>query len=116
MPPASSSGDISIVHRLDAEIFGPEDHELRRLLLASFPYATALLTRRYIREVPAHRWLVRSSSGELIAHTAAHDKFISAGSRGIRIGGIAEVCVAYHSRGTGLVGRMLNEAHAWMKR
>ncbi len=66
--PASSSGDTSIVHRLDAEISTAEDYDLRRLLLASFPYETVLLTRRYIHEAPAHRWLVRSPSGELIAH------------------------------------------------
>jgi len=116
MPAASSSGEISIVHRLDAEISGAEDLELRRLLLACFPYATVLLARRYIRAVPAHRWLVRSGSGELIAHTAAHDKVISVGGVESRIGGIAEVCVAHQFRGKGLVGEMLMEAHAWMRR
>ena len=116
MPAAPSSGDISIVYRLDAEISAAEDHELRRLLLASFPYETVLLTRRYIREPPAHRWLVRAHSGELIAHAAAHDKIISAGGSDLRVGGIAEVCVAHHFRGHGLVGKMLTEAHRWMRR
>jgi len=116
MPSAPCSGEISIVHRLDAEISGTEDHELRRLLLACFPYETVLLARRYIREAPAHRWLVRTAAGELIAHTAAHDKIVSAGGRDVRIGGFAEVCVAHHFRGQGLVGRMLGEAHAWMRR
>ena len=115
MPSDPPPGDITIVHRLDAEISATEDRELRRLLLASFPYATVLLTRRYIRQAPAHRWLVRSAAGELIAHAAAHDKLISAGSRDLRIGGIAEVCVAHHFRGRRLVHCMLEEAHAWMR-
>jgi len=116
MPPASSSPDICFVHRLDSEISETEDHDLRLLLLTAFPYETVLLTRRYIREVPAHRWLVLAPSGELIAHTAAHDKLISVGGQPLRIGGIAEVCVAHHFRGQGLVGKMLTHAHAWMQR
>lgn len=115
MPTPPFPGEISIVHRYDSEISGSEDQELRQLLIASFPYATILLTRRYIREIPTHRWLVRSSSGELIAHTAVHDKVISASGRDLRIGGIAEVCVAYPARGHGLVRKMLAKAHAWMR-
>jgi len=115
IPAASSSLEASIVHRLDAEVSSAEDYELRRLLLACFPYATVLLTRRYIREVPAHRWLVYAASGELIAHTAVHDKVISVGGRDLRIGGIAEVSVAHQFRGRRLVSRMLLEAHAWMQ-
>jgi len=111
-----ATADISIIHRLDAEISSAEDHELRRLLLICFPFATMLLTRRYVHEVPAHRWLVRAPSGDLIAHVAAHDKVISASGRELRIGGIAEVCVAHHFRGRGLVGKMLVEAHGWMRR
>jgi predicted N-acetyltransferase YhbS len=116
MPVALSRGEFFIAHRLESEISDTEDRELRRLLFSCFPYATVLLTRRYIREAPTHRWLVRSASGDLIAHTAAHDKVISAGGRDTRIGGIAEVCVAHQFRGHGLVGRMLAEAHAWMHR
>jgi GNAT superfamily N-acetyltransferase len=116
MHAASSSGDISIVHRLDAEISAAEDHELRRLLLACFPYEPGLLTRRFIRQPPTHRWLVRAASGELIAHAAAHDKFISAAGRELRIGGIAEVCVAHYFRGHGLAKKLLVEAHGWMGR
>ncbi len=115
MPGPSSPGEISILHRTDSEISGAEDHELRRLLLACFPYETILLARRYIHEAPAHRWLVRAASGELIAHAAVHDKVISAGGVQLRIGGIAEVCVAHAFRGRGLVGKMLIEAHAWMR-
>jgi len=115
MPAASSSGDFSIVHRLDTELTGSEDHELRRLLLVCFPYATILLARRYIRAIPAHRWLVRAPSGELIAHAAAHDKVISVGVEELRVGGIAEVCVAHHFRGRRLVPQLLAQAHAWME-
>jgi predicted N-acetyltransferase YhbS len=116
MPAAPSSGEISIVYRPDVEISPAEDVELRRLLLACFPYETVLLTRRYIREPPANRWLVRAPGGELIAHAAAHDKIISAGGHELRIGGIAEVCVAHHFRGRGLVKKMMVEAHRWMHR
>ena len=62
-------------------------------------------------------WKARSGElQELIAHTAAHDKVISVGGVESRIGGIAEVCVAHQFRGKGLVGEMLMEAHAWMRR
>jgi len=114
MLPPPSPGNISIVQRLDAEISPAEDQDLRRLLLASFPYEPALLTRRYIREPPSHRWLARTPSGELAAHIAVHDKLISIAGRDLRIGGVAEVCVAHHFRGQGLVRRMLLDAHAWM--
>jgi predicted N-acetyltransferase YhbS len=116
MHAAPSSEEISIIHRLDTEISAMEDHELRLLLLACFPYETVLLARRYIREAPAHRWLVRSAAGELIAHAAAHDKVISVGGQELRVGGIAEVCVAHPFRGRGLVGKMLGKAHDWMGR
>jgi GNAT superfamily N-acetyltransferase len=115
MPGALSSAEISIVHRLDADISEREDHELRRLLLGGFPYETVLLTRRYIHEAPGHRWLAYTGAGELAAHAGVHDKVISVGGREVRIGGVAEVCVAHHFRGRGLVRRMLEEAHAWMQ-
>ncbi|HEX4083942.1 MAG TPA: GNAT family N-acetyltransferase [Chthoniobacteraceae bacterium] len=113
---AESPGTFIIMHRLDEEIFSAEDEELRQLLLSSFPYETALLSRRYIRKAPAHRWLVRAVSGELVAHVGVHDLVIGIGTREVRIGGIAEVCVAHSHRGRGLVGKMLAEAHAWMER
>lgn len=109
-----ANGDISIIFRLDADISATEDGELRRLLRACFPYETALITRRYVRQAPAYRWLVRNPSGELIAHLAAHDKIITVAGQKIRIAGIAEVCVASTHRGRGLVHRMLATAHAFL--
>ena len=111
----SGASPREIAHRLDAEISGAEDQELRRLLLACFPYEGALLTRRYIRQAPAHRWLVRSESGELIAHSGLHDKIIEIGGNDVRIGGVAEVCVIPHARGRGIVRHMLTEIHRWME-
>jgi len=113
--PAASEPIYTVVHCLDAEVSAAQDRELRHLLLASFPHEPVLLTRRYIHEAPAHRWLVRTAAGDLVAHTAVHDKVIFVGGRDLRIGGVAEVCVAHPYRGRGLVRRMLAEAHAWMQ-
>jgi len=112
---AAPSAGFELFHRPDAEVNAVEDLELRRLLLACFPYETSFFARRYVRMPPAHRWLVRAPSGELVAHAAAHDKIISAGGVELRVGGIAEVCVAHSWRGRGLLRAMLAAAHEWMR-
>jgi hypothetical protein len=116
MTTSPHSDDISITYRPDAEITDAEDGDLRRLLSTNFPWEAGLVTRRFVHEMPGHRWLVRASSGELVAHVAVHDKLIAVGGRELRIAGVAEVCVASPYRGRGIVPRMLVEAHAWMER
>ena len=116
MPTTPSPGDLLIEHRMDAELTPHEDQELRHLLMACFPLAAPIfLARRYIRAAPAHRWFARNTQGELAGHVALHDKTIETAAGPLHIGGVAEVCVAHHYRGQGLVKRLLAETHAWMK-
>ena len=103
---------MTLHYREDASLTEKEDSQLRRLLFACFPHERLFLKRRYLKERPLHRWLV--SDGEIIAHSAVHDKILGSASGEIRIGGIAEVCVSAKHRGRGLAKEMLNAIHAWL--
>jgi len=86
------------------------DRELRALLCACFtePEDHVFRERRYFREPPAHRWLLRDTEGELVAHTALHFKELTTGDHRVAIGGVAEVCVRAEHRRRGLAKRMLD--------
>jgi hypothetical protein len=69
------------------------DRELRNLLTICFtkPEDAIFLKRRYFREPPQHRWMIRVESTKIIAHIAIHEKVVKAKGKTYRIGGIAEV-------------------------
>jgi predicted N-acetyltransferase YhbS len=102
----------TISYRFDHAITEVEDANLRRLLFSCFPYEPALLTRRYLREAPAHRWLVYDES-QLIAHAGLHDKTIGTQAGPFRIGGVSEICVLPKYRNLGLVKQLLQGIHEW---
>ncbi len=93
----------------DSAVDAEMDRELRALLCLCFtePEDHVFRERRFFREMPAFRWLVRDAAGELIAHAAVHCKEVTAGSTRIAIGGVAEVCVRTDHRRQGLTKRML---------
>ena len=101
-----------IEYREDASLSHAEDEELRRLLLACFPHEPLFRERRYLRERPPHRWLVRGEG--IIAHCAVHEKTLGSGAGDIRVGGVAEVCVDAAHRRKGLVREMLDAVHSWL--
>ena len=76
--------------------------------------SSAFLGRRFLKLCPSHRWLVFDPAGELVAHVAAHEKFIGTNDGDVKIGGVAEVCVSSRHRGRGLVKRLLKTTHEWM--
>lgn len=100
----------------DANVDSQMDQALRELLSACFtkPHDIVFRDRRYFKEPPRHRWIIRGVGGALIAHVAVHEKEIEFDERVHPIGGIAEVCVHPGQRGEGLVRKMLADVHAWL--
>lgn len=103
------------------------DRELRSLLSVCFTGPDedqVFSSRRYWKEPPAVRWIMRNAEGNLIGHVAAHDKTVAvvpaerdaplhvdASVEELRIAGIAEVCVYPAARGLGHAKNMLGVAH-----
>lgn len=107
---------MSSVYTPDAAVDAALDRELRDLLCACFtkPQDVVFRERRFFREPPQHRWLVRDGRGALVAHAAVHDKTASSAGATYRLGGVAEVCVHPEHRGHGLARGLLAEIHAWL--
>ena len=112
--PAAVHPQWEIVHCKDSAISVSADRALRRLLSTSFPFNPVFLWRRHLRERPGHRWLIMDLDGEIIAHAALHEKTISINGQDVRIGGVAEVCVAARHRGRGLSKALLSTVHEWL--
>lgn len=102
----------------DADVDEVLDRELRDLLSTCFtkPQDIVFKERRYFRESPAHRWLIRDASGRLLAHLAAHDRRVESGALRARVGGIAEVCVHPDARGQRLASYLLEAAQSDLAR
>lgn len=110
-----SSRHIMIIYRSDAAITDDEDRELRNLLFSCFSFNPIFLTRRYFRQSPGHRWLVKGPAGEIVGHAAIHEKSVGTESGDLLIGGVAEVCVAANHRGLGLSKELLRSIDEWLK-
>ena len=100
----------------DADVDAKLDADLRTLLSSCFTgEGSAIFARqRFFNEMPPHRWLVRDSAGQLVAHLAVHDKIIGTTIGDLRVGGLAEVCVTASQRGQGLVRRLVALSDQWM--
>ncbi len=66
----------AIEYVADASVDPALDVALRRLLCTCFPKTPVFRDRRYYNEPPAHRWLIRGSDGDPVAHVAVHEKLI----------------------------------------
>jgi GNAT superfamily N-acetyltransferase len=108
-------GNFTVIYRRDEAITDQEDHELRELFFSCFSYNPIFLARRYFRTPPAHRWLIKNKAGEIIAHSALHERIIGTEHGDLLIGGVAEVCVAAPHRGLGLAKRLLQSMDEWPK-
>jgi ribosomal protein S18 acetylase RimI-like enzyme len=118
----------------DEEVSDSLDRELRNLLSICFtkPEDEVFRRRRYWKEPPTYRWIMRNAGGDLIAHAAAHDKLIrvrgsvpGAGESEpragetpteLRVAGMAEVAVHPAARGMGHVKELLGVAHPALER
>src|SRR5438132_2951071 len=107
----AGSEAIAICYRPDADMTDVEDRQLRRLLFGCFPHEPAFLARRFLKACPAHRWLAFDGAREMVAHAAVHEKNIGTGAGDLKIGGVAEVCVASKYRGKGLAKQLLDAIH-----
>lgn len=109
-------GTSAVAYTLDADVDTQLDAELRALLSLCFtgPEDAVFRARRYFREPPKHRWLLRDETGALVAQVAVHEKTIDCAGWGMPIGGIADVCVHPDHRGRGHVRGMLAGIHAWL--
>jgi GNAT superfamily N-acetyltransferase len=96
---------------VDDDVDDQLDREIRDLLSTCFvkPGDEVFRERRYFTEMPSRRWLLRSD-GRLVAHVAAHERTIEGGMRML---GIAEVCVLPTHRGRGLARALLATVHEW---
>ncbi len=103
-----------IYYRPDCSLTAAEDVDLRKLLSACFPLERRFSRQRFLNRCPEHRWLAFNSENRLVAHAAAHDLVLGASRGDLRVGGVAEVCVARDCRGTGLTRQMLAEIHVWL--
>lgn len=101
----------------DADVDQELDLELRRLLSTCFtkPQDEVFKHRRYFHEPPAHRWLLRSEEGTLIAHLAMHERTLTDAGHHYLVGGMAEVCVHPAHRGRGHAKALVEQAHQWMR-
>ena len=79
------------------------------------PEDAIFLKRRYFRELPQHRWVIREESAKIIAHIAVHEKIVKAEGKTFKIGGIAEVCVHPKFQGHGLAKRLLSATDEWLR-
>ena len=102
------------IYRPDAAMADDEDRRLRRLLVSCFAYNPYFRFRRFHLERPAHHWLARNASGQFVAHGAVHEKALGTAHGEIRVGGVADVCVAADHRGRGILKTMLTTIHDWM--
>jgi len=108
--------DLPALYLPDAAVDAALDSELRTLLTLCFtaPHDLRFATRRYARELPAHRWLARDR-GRLVGHVAMHDKEVGTPEGPRRIAGVAEVCVHPAFRGRGIARALLASAEAGMR-
>ena len=104
-----------IIYRSDETITGDEDLELRNLFFSCFSFNPIFLARRYFRQRPGHRWLVKGRTGEIVAHAAVHERTIGTESGDMLVGGIAEVCVATDHRGLGIAKELLQSIDQWLR-
>ena len=106
---------LKLIHRPDVSLSKEEDQRLRRLLFGCFPHEPTFLSRRFLRQCPAHRWLVLDPAGEIVAHLAVLEKWIGTERGDLKIGGVAEVCVATAYRRHRQAARLIRAAHDWMR-
>lgn len=107
---------MNVDYVADADVDSALDQALRDLLCVCFtkPHDAVFRDRRYFKEPPRHRWIVRGEGTALVAHAAVHEKEVECDGEVIPIGGIAEVCVHPDFRKRGLVREMLTEIHPWL--
>src|SRR5262249_48590793 len=97
-------------NQVDAQL----DAQLRALLSDCFTKDPCFRDRRYWKEIPSHRAVLREANGQLAGNVAVHRKILGTSTGDLLVGGIAEVCVRKDCRGRGYVRAMLDEVHNFL--
>jgi hypothetical protein len=95
----------------DGEVNPQLDAELRGLLSGCFTKDPVFRTRRFWKEMPSRRAILRNAPGDLGGHVAVHRKVLGSMAGDLLVGGIADVCVRADCRGRGYVRAMLAKVH-----
>jgi GNAT superfamily N-acetyltransferase len=113
----TDSARPTLIYLCDDLVDARLDAEIRELLCCCFtaPEHARFKTQRYFYGPYPHRLLLRSADGGLIGHLGIHERVLRSGELRFLCGGIADVCIHPAHRGRGLMKRLLNEAHDWMR-
>ena len=110
--------DIHAEYLADARVDARMDTWLRQLLPTCFRKEQdhVFYRRRYFIEPYPHRWIIRADGGRPVAHLGILERRVASGGKRYRVGGICDVCVHPAHRRKGHVHRLLDAAHAWIRR
>lgn len=97
----------------DSAVDSELNQKLINILSVCFDNQPLFKERRYYKEMPGFRLYIEEN-GQIIAHTALHEKNILVEDKKIKIGGIAEVCVRPEYRSKGLVKLLLKNVDQWL--
>ncbi|WCE28581.1 GNAT family N-acetyltransferase [Vibrio sp. SCSIO 43137] len=104
---------MKIEYIRDNQVDRQLDRQIRKLLSSCFTDSDEKIFRhqRYFIEVPTHRYLLKDSYDELVAHVAVHDKQVFIENNPVSIAGVSEVCVHPLYRKKGYVRKLLCHVH-----
>lgn len=88
------------------------DADIRALLQTCFPGEECFRSRRYYKQLPHRRLLVRDE-GLLVGHVAVDHRMIALGGAPAPIAGVIDLCVHPSWRGQGLGARLLGQVEAF---
>ncbi len=115
LPQTPSQTRPPVIYRSDEAVTDDEDRQLRGLFFSCFSYNPIFLARRYLKRRPGHRWMVKTETGEIVGHAALHERVIGTETGELRVGGVAEVCVAPAHRGLGITKQLLRSVDQWLQ-
>lgn len=103
--------EIRVQCLANADVDPKLEDELGRLYTLCFPPTHVSPSSQEPCLVPAHRFIMRSDDGFVVATLALHDRTIHSTAGELKIGGVAGVCVHPNCRLKGCARALLVETH-----